>query len=195
MKNLIFCFLLIILLCASNAISQETTPQISDEKKAVIAEIIRATNAEKNMKDVMQSMFSQMDEMYPVMIRKSLENQKNLSDKQKEEIIKIVTDKRKNMDVFFRDKFFKRLDFNKYISDVFYPLYAKFFTLDELKDLLAFYKSPTGTKFNEVSPQFAAETIRLTQIHLFPLIDEIMRETVEEDIKDTGSPPKPKPGN
>jgi len=38
------------------------------------------------------------------------------------------------------------------LSDLAIPVYAKYFTRDEIKEMLAFYESPTGKRFTEQAP-------------------------------------------
>jgi TonB family protein len=38
------------------------------------------------------------------------------------------------------------------LADLAIPVYAKYFTHDEIKDMLAFYESPTGKRFTEEAP-------------------------------------------
>jgi len=45
-----------------------------------------------------------------------------------------------------------------------YPIYANYFTLEELQGLLAFNKSPAGIKANHVMPQLMAESIQAAQL-------------------------------
>lgn len=44
-------------------------------------------------------------------------------------------------------------DWNKELP----AIYARYFTADELRDMLAFYRSPTGAKMLKVMPQITAE--------------------------------------
>ncbi len=45
------------------------------------------------------------------------------------------------------------------IIEVLLPIYNKYFHIDELQDLVKFYKSPTGKKLVEVSPQLSNEAM------------------------------------
>lgn len=43
------------------------------------------------------------------------------------------------------------------------PIYEKYFTEDELKDIAAFYESPTGKKLAAVTPAMTEESMRVGQ--------------------------------
>ncbi len=49
------------------------------------------------------------------------------------------------------------------IIDNIIPVYAKHFTADELKELIAFYKSPTGAKNLALTPQLMVEVMEVSQ--------------------------------
>jgi len=54
----------------------------------------------------------------------------------------------------------------KLVDDIFervVPMYARLFTLAEVNDLLAFYRSPTAAKLQGLLPQIMQETNQLTQ--------------------------------
>lgn len=48
------------------------------------------------------------------------------------------------------------------IDETLIPVYTKNFSLQELRDLIAFYKSPTGQRFRQIMPKVARDTQRLT---------------------------------
>ncbi len=179
MKKLILHLSLIFIALTSTAFSQE----ISADKKVAIDEIIVVTKAEDNMKKVMSAMFEQMDAMYPSIVESIISTHENLTPTQKEEMKTVLIAKNADFSKKFNQRFLAAIDFPVFVKDVYYPIYDKFFTTQELKDLAAFYKSPTGQKFNTIMPEFSGESMRLTQIYLLPKIDGIMKGIVDDEIK------------
>jgi hypothetical protein len=47
--------------------------------------------------------------------------------------------------------------------ELVYPIYHKFFTLEELKGLLAFYRTPLGRKLLSAMPQLVKESMAAGQ--------------------------------
>jgi hypothetical protein len=45
-------------------------------------------------------------------------------------------------------------------------MYARMFSVPEMRDLIAFYRTPTGSKFLKQQSQIAAETVAITQAAL-----------------------------
>ena len=86
------------------------------------------------------------------------------------------------------------------IEDVSVELYDKYFTEGEIKDLIVFYKSPTGKKTIDVLPKMFAESITNTMDAVKPKVLEIMAELVQEEtervkkeLEDKKSPKRPLP--
>jgi hypothetical protein len=82
-----------------------------------------------------------------------------------------------------------------------YPIYAHYFTLEELHGLLSFNKSPAGIKANQVMPQLMAESMQAAQLWSRAITPQISRRVLERFQKEgiqvrltpTGSADKPNP--
>jgi uncharacterized protein len=59
------------------------------------------------------------------------------------------------------------------------PIYARHFTIDELHDLTAFYRTPTGAKALHEIPQVMGEMTKL----LVPRLQDVQRQTGEAFTK------------
>ena len=189
----VFYLVLIIFCCASFAFAQET--KISPKKKALIAEIIKAMKADETMKETMQAVFKQMDENYPLFVKATLEGKTGVTAAQKNQIAEALIKQREKTNTF-QSRLVEAINFQEFIEQTFYPLYDKFFTEVELKDLLAFYKSPTGQKLNAVTPLIAADSIKASQEIFLPKMMTIINRIINEDIeKQTKSAPQVKPKN
>ncbi len=181
-KYLILHAILLTLILSLSAFSQETKQNLA-EKKVVIDEIVKVVKAEDQIQSTMQATVNQMDAMYPSIVDSIVDGDDKIPSAEKAVIKAAMIKKHDDFNKRFNDKIFKVINFSEYTATVFYPLYDKFFTLEELKDLLAFYKSPTGQKFNSISPQFMTEIVKLTQIYLMPKIDGVVKELIDEDLK------------
>jgi len=60
-----------------------------------------------------------------------------------------------------------------------YPIYANYFTLEELQGLLAFNKSPAGIKANQVMPQLMAESMQAAQLWSRAITPKISSRVLE----------------
>jgi len=53
----------------------------------------------------------------------------------------------------FQERLFARVDYAKYFDEVYVPIFEKQFTTDELRHLIAFFKTRHGQKFARVLPE------------------------------------------
>jgi hypothetical protein len=70
------------------------------------------------------------------------------------------------------------------LQDMAVPIYHKYFTHAEIKDMLAFYRTKTGKKAISVMPAILSESMAEGQkwgAGLGPSIDEIIQKTLKED--------------
>src|SRR5215213_12034254 len=55
----------------------------------------------------------------------------------------------------YKDRLYNRIDYAKYAEEIYAPMFDEHFNVDELKELLAFYKTKTGQKNVKMLPQLA----------------------------------------
>lgn len=60
-----------------------------------------------------------------------------------------------------------------------YPIYARYFTLEELQGLIAFNKSPAGIKANQVMPQLMADSMQAAQLWSRAIAPQIFTRVIE----------------
>ena len=80
----------------------------------------------------------------------------------------------------FRALFVERLDFAQIIAAVYPPLYNKYFSEEELREMLAFYSTPVGRKSIEVMPSLIQEAAGGVEQAVRPLAIGLIQEIVAE---------------
>ncbi|UCC73153.1 MAG: DUF2059 domain-containing protein [Gemmatimonadota bacterium] len=83
----------------------------------------------------------------------------------------------------FWDEFERRLqvDLGRFI-ELLIPLYDKYLTLDEIRQLIEFYQSPLGQRLVEVQPQLAAESMLAGQQWGAQLGSEVAADLAKQGI-------------
>lgn len=56
------------------------------------------------------------------------------------------------------------------------PLYARFYTVQEVEQLTAFYKTPLGRKMLATMPQLSAESMAISQRVLIPRVNAVLEK-------------------
>lgn len=78
--------------------------------------------------------------------------------------------------------FNEQIDINKLCDDIYTEIYDKYFSEDELKKLLAFYKSPIGKRMVEMQPKIATEAMQLTQNEIGAKMRNITQQVMQETL-------------
>lgn len=90
----------------------------------------------------------------------------------------------------FWDDFLKQVNADDLI-DLVVPIYDKYYSLQDIHDLIAFYQSPVGQKTIKVLPQLSAATINAGQEWGRGLADQIMKKLREKGYDKTSEGPQP----
>jgi hypothetical protein len=187
-------FAAVFLLAAAEGRAQQTTPP---EKAALIKELIELTGANSNAVAIMNSVVTQLQHDSQKQFEMALEKMGNLTPEAREVLVEKEAEDAKRINDRVMQLFRERIDFKKITGEVSYEIMDKYYTADELKDLIAFYKTPTGQKAIKLMPQIFADSIqkmseRLTP-QLMPIVNQVMEEEKQRIEKLTPPPPKPKP--
>ena len=164
--------------------SQTNANKISTEKRALISELLEVTEAKKNALAVFNAMLDENEKQMPDIVWQGLLNQTELQEldpEAKDALRKKLIAESERMNKRTRELFSAGIDMARVIEDVSVDLYDKYFTEDEVKDLIVFYKSHTGKKTTEVLPKMFAESMTNTMDAVKPKVLEIVAQLVNEE--------------
>ena len=182
MKLNIFSALLVFLF-ANLSFAQQTSTEtkISPEKQVLIKEYFEITGGRDAVNKNLDAVFANLNNNLPIIISAQIEQDSNLTATQKADLQKSMPEMAARMSKRFQEELNRELDFAKVVEEINYPLLDKFFTEAELKDLIAFYKSPTGQKAISLQPQIYTEaTTRLNAV-LIPAMQKVMKKVTDEE--------------
>jgi hypothetical protein len=136
------------------------------EKLALIKELVQVTGAASNSEQYSRAFSQQLISVLRI-------SNPDLSDR----AVRIVEEEVNNTinEAFSSESLQKQI----------YPIYAKYFTVEELKGLLAFNQSPAGQKANRVMPQLIAESNAAAQIWARTLSPQISGQVLRR-LRDEG---------
>lgn len=178
---------------------------ITPEKRALIAELLQVTDSKKNALAFYHAILNQQESQMPDAIWQSLAGDKEiqgLSSDEKARLRKEMLETSTRTNKRLRELFSKRIDFAQIVEDIAYDLYSKYFTEAEIKDLVTFYRSPTGKKSIDLSPKMFVESMSTAMERINPKVLEIMTELSNEEAerirkevqtRASKQPVKPKP--
>ncbi len=87
----------------------------------------------------------------------------NLGETFAKNMLKAFKDIYPNVETSVWDEFAKEIKGEEMVNLVI-PIYAKYFTEEDMKDMIAFYKSPVGKKLVEKQPLIVQESMQAGQV-------------------------------
>ena len=156
---------------------------IPDSKQKLIAELVALTSGGDQMSKMMDMLLKFQEETFPTQLESLMAKDSTLSEAQKKAAIEKSRTSFVRISQKMRKRIKEEINFDAYLKDSIYTIYDKHFTEAELKDLVAFYTSPTGKKTMEVMPLIVADSLRVSQEKLVPPLMKIVTEVMDEEMK------------
>ncbi len=156
----------------------------SESKQQLIRELLTIVGvggmAEKmrDQQSVVELM--RMQPSYEAMMELAVSEQTDLSEADRQRLRARLED----FDAFaerFRALFAERLNFSTIIESVYLPLYDKYFSEDELRQMVAFYSTPVGRKTISVMPALMQEAGQGVEEAVWPVAVGLIQEIVSEE--------------
>ncbi|HET6892463.1 MAG TPA: DUF2059 domain-containing protein, partial [Pyrinomonadaceae bacterium] len=182
MKNMITKILLVAAMVACVASTVNAQQSISPEKRALIKELLEATGQPKTSEDTIAAMMKQYEVELPKLLAMMIKDDRQLNDAYKEQMLTDMTKDVPRMLKRYSDLITQRMNISQFIEAAIYPLYDKYFTENEIRDMIAFYKTETGKKTVTVMPAVYAESISKSMDYFMPIMKQI-KEEINKDIE------------
>jgi hypothetical protein len=176
--------LAVILMAGALTQPAKSDAELTESKQGAIREVIAIVGfvgmAEQMREQQSMVELMQMQPSYPEMMEFAVSEQTDLSEEDRQRLLARLTD----FDAFaerFHSLFVERLDFSTIIETVYTPLYDKTFSEEELRQMLAFYRTPVGRKTIEVTPSLMQEAAAGVEAAVRPLAIGLIQEIVAEE--------------
>lgn len=159
---------------------------IKPEKRALIKELYEVTKVDKTMQSFMDIFLAQMQKDLPRIVSQAAGDMAGATDIDRAQIQRMAAESSARSAERFREMVAQRINFAEVGEQLFYPIFDKFYTEEDLRALTAFYKSPVGQKSLEIMPQLMAESMEKSSEILLPKIMKIATEVMEEEKQRLG---------
>ncbi len=181
MQNLRFLFsaAVISLLCCVASFSQQS---ISPEKQKLIQEFLEVTGGQKAANEMMEMMMAFQEKEIPKSIASLIENDKELTPAQKKEVEQMALASSERIFKRYREFFTEHVNLGKMVEEITLPIYGENFTESELRDLIAFYRTPAGQKMIAVAPKLMMDSMMAFSEKLGPKLQEFMTEATKAEV-------------
>lgn len=182
-------FAAIAVTCSQTAFTQQA---ISESKEKLITEMVLVTKLNDQFGKMMDAMLAEMDRSYPISFKAAVDADTNLTPEQKTSLKESVNTRYLSFSKRFQEKLTTSVDYPAYIREAVYPLYDRFYSEAELRDLIAFYRTTTGQKLVETMPDLLAASTKASNEILVPKLIPIIQQLLQEDLESLSAPPKAK---
>jgi len=159
----------------------QTETSISPEKHAAIRELIGLINVDNKADKIVEVFEQQMSGARAALITSVLDERADLTNTEKASLRDTLTAKQEEYTKRFREKLIEKLNYNQMVEEIGEIVYDKYYTLEEIRDLVAFYKTPTGQKSLKVMTPLLTDSLKLTYERMVPKIPVIMDELKNEE--------------
>jgi uncharacterized protein len=152
---------------------------VSPEKQALVKELLVAMDVKKNADAVLNGMFEQMEKQMPEIIWQALSEMKETSEltpTEQQHLRDEISASAIRTSRRFRELLAQRINFVQMTEKISSVLYAKYFSENELRDLVAFYNSSTGRRTMEIMPNLVVESMTRANERIMPVVKDLMSE-------------------
>jgi hypothetical protein len=161
-------------------LSQEPIPAA---KKQLIAELIEVMQVRQNTQKTTEAMLAQIATRFPQMLAATSASRQDLTPEQRERVKREAAQSFERFTSRFRQQVLAVYSSQDFLDKVYYPAYAKYYSEAELRDVIVFYKTPTGQKMLQVQPEFSADLMQRSFEVVGPKLQRMTQELVQEELE------------
>ena len=159
----------------------EVSSTLTSAKRALILELLKMTDADKQVEMIINQLTLSHQKRYPSLLAQAINAAPNLSEEKKKELIASAQEQSVRSSERLRQLFVQRIDLSQVMQEVALQVYDKNFTESEMQDIITFYKTPTGKKTLQALPAVMSESMEMTTALITPPLGEIMKQVLEEE--------------
>lgn len=158
-----------------------TSATLTPAKKALILELLKMTDADKQVEMIINQLTLSHQRRYPTLLAQAINAAPNLSEEKKKELIATAQEQSARSSERLRQLFMQKIDLSQVMQEVALVVYDKNFTESEMQDIITFYKTPTGKKTLQALPAVMSESMEMTTALITPPLSDIMKQVLQEE--------------
>lgn len=186
MKRALVAWLAIFSVCV---VSQAQTPapspaqeEIPPAKRALLNEYMEVMHIRKNADDILNAVLTQIEHDLPEDLAISINRDQSLTADERQEALSRIHETASRIIERFRLRL-GEIRYSQTVERISLSIYNKYFTEDDLRNLITFYKTPVGQKVIDLLPKLFAESASRVSDEVGPKMRQIMDEIVQDEIK------------
>jgi len=174
----------VLLLTGAAAYAADPNP-ISETKRQLMLELFELTGGERSADQVMEVMLAQMEQSQGAMIEQVVAGSSGLSPEEQSELREHLGGAQGFL-AKLRTRLPERIDFQELMQGVVMPIYDRHFDEQDLREMVAFYRTPAGRKAVSLMPQIMQETLQGVAEAVQPQVLGLVREIIAEEAASLG---------
>jgi len=174
-----FIVVLMLIGCVAGASAQENT---TPEKRELIRELLELTGGAKSVDVMMEAIIAQQEKDLPNLFEQLTSPTDNLTREERAELDRQIKESGLRTIRRMRE-LFQRINYGQMVGDLAAPVFDKHFSETELREWIAFYKSPVGKKSIELMPVMMTEMMARVSESLLPKIQVEMNKIIADETK------------
>ncbi len=155
---------------------------VDPAKQAAIKNLLDAIDAQKLVGAIGNSAQMQAKQLVPAILSDALAENKTMTDKQKQASVPSLQKNAVPKLVDSAGQVFATDSFKQDAMQAQYDAYAKYYSTQEINDLTAFYKSPTGRKFIQVQDQVGRDVVNGLMQKYMPQSIKATRDQADKEV-------------
>jgi hypothetical protein len=166
--------------CVAGAHAQEEN--ITPEKRALIKELFEVTGLTQNVSSMMDMMLGQNEQDLSNMLAQTSSRNQTLTPEERAALEQKIRESTVRAGEKLREAL-QRLNYLQVVEDTTASIFDKHFNESELKEWIAFYKSPVGKKMVELMPVMMSESMVKINESLLPRLQVEINKIVADETK------------
>lgn len=156
--------------------------EIPPQKQALIREYLEVTHVRKTANDVLEEALAQATNELPELLSDMVKNDRTLTDAEREQALQKTNEVAARIMRRYSEGL-RQINFAQIMEDFTASIANKYFSEDELRDLITFYRTPTGQKSISILPRILAEASNSLRQAIGPQVEHLMSDIVQDELK------------
>jgi hypothetical protein len=157
---------------------------VNAEKQAAIKELLTIMNSQVKVSDLLAMVDAQAERISETSLEAMIAEDKTITPNDKKLLEEIALKDAINMSRRYTEKAGQKINLEGVVNEITVAIYEKNFTLEEINDLVVFYKSATGQKLLKATPLMFADIMNLMTEKFVPKMMKATKETQDEMKKE-----------
>lgn len=181
MHKLLLTVLTIFLIgCAGNQVFAQQ--KIAPQKEALIKELLNLTGGEESVEKISTMMMEFQRAESEKMVMSMIDDDTVLTPDEKAELKKTIAESTGRLVKRLEEFFTKEINLSGLLEEVAIPIYDKNFTEAELREMVAFFKTPAGQKSIKLAPEMMMASMKAFSEKLVPKLMDFVKSVTEEEV-------------